>query len=96
MSARFELFINQREYCNAYEELNDPSEQRMRFAEQVHDRARGDDEAPLPDEAFCKTLELALPPTGGWGLGIDRLIMLLTGSSHLRDVIAFPFSVPKD
>lgn len=95
LSARFELFIAGREYCNAYEELNDPHEQRRRFQDQLKERDKGDEEAPLPDEAFCTALEYGLPPTGGWGLGVDRLIMLLAGKEHLRDVMAFPHARPK-
>lgn len=71
-------------------ELNDPEEQRKRFASQLRDRAQGDDEAPLPDPGFCEALEYGLPPTVGWGMGVDRMVMLLTGSGAIRDVLTFP------
>lgn len=87
---RFELFVNGKELCNAYQELNDPDEQRRRFAAQQADRDRGDREVALPDEPYCQALEYALPPTVGFGLGVDRLVMLLTQQRHIRDVIAFP------
>eukprot|EP00043_Microstomoeca_roanoka_P009992 m.95124 g.95124 ORF g.95124 m.95124 type:complete len:88 (+) comp14753_c0_seq5:134-397(+) len=71
-------------------ELNNPEEQRRRFQEQERERAAGDEEAQVPDEEFCKALEYGMPPTVGWGLGIDRLIMLLTNTNNIRDVLAFP------
>eukprot|EP00729_Bicosta_minor_P007801 gene7801-6854_t len=89
-TARFELFVNGAELCNAYQELNDPEVQRERFRAQLRDRDRGDSEATVPDEAFCDALEYGLPPTVGFGLGVDRLVMLLTNAKHIRDVIAFP------
>ncbi|KAF9601813.1 hypothetical protein IFM89_023344 [Coptis chinensis] len=85
LTERFELFINKHEVCNAYTELNDPVEQRDRFAEQLKDRQLGDDEAMALDETFCTSLEYGLPPTAaGWGLGIDRLTMLLTESPNIK------------
>lgn len=71
-------------------ELNDPAEQRRRFAQQAGQRQAGDTEAAIPDESFCRALEYGLPPTAGWGMGLDRLIMLLAGQPHIRDVLAFP------
>ncbi|KAF9605494.1 hypothetical protein IFM89_017513 [Coptis chinensis] len=82
--------------CNAYTELNDPVVQRERFAEQLKDRQSGDEEAMTLDEAFCTDLEYGLPPTAGWGLGIDRLTMLLTDSLNIKDVILFPAMKPQD
>ncbi|CAJ0643523.1 6808_t:CDS:2 [Entrophospora sp. SA101] len=87
---RFELLIARREIVNAYTELNDPFEQRGRFEEQSQQRDQGDDEAQLIDESYCKSLEYGLPPTAGWGMGIDRLIMILTNSSSIKEVILFP------
>nr|CAG8437764.1 5107_t:CDS:2 [Entrophospora candida] len=87
---RFELLIARREIVNAYTELNDPFEQRGRFEEQSQQRDQGDDEAQLIDENYCKSLEYGLPPTAGWGMGIDRLIMILTNSSSIKEVILFP------
>ncbi|KAL0676019.1 hypothetical protein Bca4012_004000 [Brassica carinata] len=80
----FELFINKDELCNAYTELNDPVVQRQRFADQLKDRQSGDDEAMALDETFCNALEYGLAPTGGWGLGIDRLAMLFTDSQNIK------------
>jgi lysyl-tRNA synthetase class 2 len=91
---RFELFVAQKEVCNAYTELNDPFDQRERFAQQAADKAAGDDEAQLIDETFCQALEYGLPPTAGWGLGIDRLTMFLTDSNNIKEVIAFPAMKP--
>lgn len=88
VSQRFELFVSKREICNAYLELNDPVEQRQRFAAQA--AYVGDEEAHVPDENYCRALEYGLPPTAGWGMGIDRLVMLMTGAHTIRDVQLFP------
>ncbi|KPA82974.1 putative mitochondrial Lysyl-tRNA synthetase [Leptomonas pyrrhocoris] len=90
LSARFELFINGMEYCNAYSELNDPQEQYYRFQQQLLDKQTGDEEAMGLDETFLKALQVGLPPTAGWGMGMDRVVMLLNGSSSIRDDILFP------
>ncbi len=92
---RFETFCNGWEIANAFTELNDPKIQRLRFEEQVAAREAGDDEAQMLDEDYVTALEYGLPPCGGWGIGLDRLTMLLTNSSNIRDVICFPTLKPK-
>ena len=87
---RFELFINKKEFCNAYTELNDPKVQKKIFEDVAKQKKDGDDEIPPSDDNFIKALEYGLPPTGGWGLGIDRLVMLLTEQDSIREVILFP------
>ncbi|XP_078045606.1 lysyl-tRNA synthetase isoform X1 [Augochlora pura] len=96
LTERFELFVMKKEVCNAYTELNDPMVQRERFEEQAKDKAAGDDEAQLIDENFCTALEYGLPPTAGWGMGIDRLTMFFTDANNIKEVLLFPQMKPDD
>eukprot|EP01023_Acetabularia_acetabulum_P054369 TRINITY_DN6130_c0_g1_i6.p2 TRINITY_DN6130_c0_g1~~TRINITY_DN6130_c0_g1_i6.p2 ORF type:complete len:327 (+),score=72.44 TRINITY_DN6130_c0_g1_i6:348-1328(+) len=96
MTERFELFVAKREVCNAYTELNDPIKQRELFSNQAKDKAQGDDEAMFMDENFCVALEYGLPPTGGWGMGIDRMAMLLADANNIKEVLLFPAMKPEE
>lgn len=93
---RFELFINGKEIANAYSELNDPLDQRARFEEQTKLMERGDDEAMFIDHDFLRALEYGMPPTSGIGIGIDRLVMMLTNQSTIQEVLLFPQMRPEN
>ena len=92
LAERFELFANGMELCNAYSEQNDPERQRQAFEQQTHDIAQfqKDEELHRNDEAFLEALSFGMPPTAGWGMGIDRLVMLLCGVTNIREAILFP------
>lgn len=94
MTRRFEGYVLGREVCNAFSEINDPIDQRERFEQQMGERAKGDDEAHPMDEDFLYALECGMPPTGGCGIGLDRMAMLLTGADHVREVLLFPMMRP--
>lgn len=96
LTERFELFVSKKEVVNGYTELNDPFIQRQRFEQQAKDKAAGDEEAQCVDETFCNALEYGLPPTGGVGVGIDRMAMFLTDSNNIKEVLLFPAMKPDD
>jgi len=94
LTERFELFMAKKEICNSYTELNDPERQRACFNAQAKEKNAGDKEAQPADEGYCTSMEFGLPPTGGWGMGIDRLCMMLTDSYNIKEVILFPAMKP--
>merc|ERR1711915_590268 len=94
LTERFECFVAKKEICNAYTELNDPAIQRQRFEQQAKDKEAGDDEAQVIDDDFIEALQFGLPPTAGWGMGLDRLTMFLTNSYNIKEVILFPTMKP--
>lgn len=96
LTERFELFVCYKEICNAYTELNDPVVQREMFSQQAKDQAAGDDEAQPLDDGYCVALEYGLPPTGGWGMGIDRVSMFLSDSNNIKEVLFFPAMKPDE
>jgi lysyl-tRNA synthetase class 2 len=96
LTERFEVFVCKRELCNAYTELNVPGIQRSRFEDQAKQASAGDDEAQVHDEDFCVAMEYGLPPTAGWGLGVDRLAMFLSNKANIKEVLLFPAMKPSD
>lgn len=96
ITERFELFVLTKEICNAYTELNDPVIQRQRFEDQAKDQEKGDDEAQILDNEFVTALEYGLPPTAGWGVGIDRLTMFLSDRNNIKEVLLFPAMKPEE
>lgn len=95
LTERFELFVCRKEWCNAYTELNDPAEQRALFEGQAKAKAAGDEEAMFVDENFLQALNHGLPPTAGWGMGIDRVTMVLTDQNNIKEVLLFPAMRPE-